>query len=980
MEEPAAPSRPTTPDTSGASADAPIAEAASPSSMAFSQPWEDVLHDQRTDADNGLTPDEAARRLAEIGPNELRSTPPTPLWRKILDQFTDPLVVLLLVAIAISTVAWVMEGATGAPIDSIVILAVLVLNAVIGLVQEGRANDAVAALQEMTTATAQVIRGGSRQEVRAEDLVPGDIILLGEGDQVPADARLLRADSLRLIESSLTGESEPVSKGTEPVSPDAQIGDRTCMVFRGTSVAQGSGRAVVTATGSHTEMGSIAGLLDTVEDAPTPLEREISGVSRTLGIIVMVIAVALIGILFALGSIQSFDDFVESLLLAVSLAVAAVPEGLPAILSVVLALGVQRMAKRHALVKKLSSVETLGSATVICSDKTGTLTRSEMTIQEVVTASGVTMVTGIGYEPVGQVAPDQNRDGIPDADRLDGPVVEEVTIVLSGGVLASDAELAQDAEGAWHVLGDPTEGAFVVAERKLGTEGAREGRFTRVGVIPFTSERKLMSVVYEDAAHRQLTMVTKGAPDVLLDLCTHVRIGHEAVALDDERRRRILSEVEGMSARALRTLAVGYRMVDPDEAREAGIGSTDSAAIEGIEHDLVLSGIVGIIDPPRPEAAAAVREAHRAGVRVLMITGDHPATAGRIAADLGIAEDGARVLTGVDLAHLDDDELERAVREVNVYARVAPAHKMRIVRALQSQGAVIAMTGDGVNDAPALRAADIGVAMGVAGTQVTREAGTMVLTDDNFATIVDAVAEGRRIFDNIKKFLRYLLTSNMGEVTTVLLGTLLAGFIGLQAEAGSGIVLPLLATQILWINLVTDTAPALAMGIDPSVEDVMARPPRRVTDKVIDRQMWTDVLTTGILMGVIVLLALDIFLPGGMVEGRDTLDVARTAAFTTLVLAQLFFAVCARSDTVSAFHHLFVNKWLWGALALGVILQVLVVEVPFLQMAFGTAPLDLAHWGITFALASIVLWADEVLKWARRVRGRHTGGKTITPS
>jgi len=875
----------------------------------------------------------------------------------------------------------VMEGATGAPIDSIVILAVLILNAVIGLVQEGRANDAVAALQEMTTATAQVIRGGARQEVRAEDLVPGDLVLLGEGDQVPADARLLRADSLRLIESSLTGESEPSSKGTAPVGPDAQIGDRTSMVFRGTSVAQGSGRAVVTATGSHTEMGSIAGLLDTVEDAPTPLQREISGVSKTLGIIVMAIAVALIVILFALGSINGFDDFVESLLLAVSLAVAAVPEGLPAILSVVLALGVQRMAKRHALVKKLSSVETLGSATVICSDKTGTLTRSEMTIQEVVTASGVTMVTGVGYEPVGQVAPDQDRDRIPDADQLEGAAAEEVTVVLSGGVLASDAELAQDAEGAWHVLGDPTEGSFVVAERKLGTEGAREGRFERVGVIPFTSERKLMSVVYTDATHRELTMVAKGAPDVLLDLCTHVRVGHEAVALDDERRRRILAEVEGMSARALRTLAVGYRMVDPDEAREAGIGSPDSAAVDGLEHDLVLSGIVGIIDPARPEAGAAVGEAHRAGVRVLMITGDHPATAGRIAADLGIAEEGARVLTGIELTDLDDQALDQAVREVNVYARVAPSHKMRIVRALQSQHETVAMTGDGVNDAPALRAADIGVAMGVTGTQVTREAGTMVLADDNFATIVDAVAEGRRIFDNIKKFLRYLLTSNMGEVTAVLLGTLLAGVIGLQAEDGSGIVLPLLATQILWINLVTDTAPALAMGVDPSVEDVMARPPRQATDKVIDRQMWTDVLTTGVLMGVIMLLTLDIFLPGGLIEGHDSLDVARTAAFTTLVLAQLFFAVCARSDTVSAFHHLFVNKWLWGALALGVVLQVLVVEVPFLQTAFGTASLDLAHWGIAVAMASIVLWVDEVLKWIRRVRGgRRTAGDTVTTS
>lgn len=967
--------------------------------MPFAHPADQVVADLLTDADSGLTSDEAARRLAAHGPNELRATRRTPLWRRILDQFRDPLVVLLLVAIVISTVAWALEGAAGVPIDSVVILAVLVLNAVIGLVQEGKANDAVAALQQMTTATAQVIREGARLEMPAEELVPGDIILLGEGDQVPADARLLRADSLRVIESSLTGESEPASKSTAPVSADAQIGDRASMVFKGTAVAQGSARAVITATGAHTEMGAIADLLDAVEDAPTPLEREISGVSKTLGVVVMVIAVVVIVLLVALGNVQSFQGFIEALLLAVSLAVAAVPEGLPAILSVVLALGVQRMAKRNAVVKKLSSVETLGSATVICSDKTGTLTRSEMTIQEVVTASGITMVSGVGYEPVGQVAPDQDRDRVPDAERLEGPAAEEVTVVLSGGVLASDAELAQDAQGAWRVLGDPTEGSFLVAERKLGTQGAREGRFQRVGVIPFTSERKLMSVVHTDAAHAGYTMTTKGAPDVLLDLCTHIRVGHEAVPLDDERRRRVLAEVEGMSGRALRTLAVGYRLIDEGDAArvrgevsgagdevghgdggsrvatpptgpgadaEGAASSMGTGVLDGLERDLVLAGIVGIIDPARPEAGAAVAEAHRAGVRVLMITGDHPATAGRIAADLGIADEGARVLTGQELSAMSDEELTDAVREVSVYARVAPSHKMRIVNALQAQGETVAMTGDGVNDAPALRAADIGVAMGVTGTQVTREAGTMVLADDNFATIVDAVAEGRRIFDNIKKFLRYLLTSNMGEVTAVLLGTVLAGVIGLQAEGGTGVVLPLLATQILWINLVTDSAPALAMGVDPSVEDVMARRPRTSSEKVIDRAMWTDVLTTGVLMGVLMLVTLDIFLPGGLIEGHDSLDVARTAAFTTLVFCQLFFTVCARSETVSAFHHLFVNKWLWGALALGVGLQVLVVEVPFLQTAFGTASLDLAHWGVAIGMASIVLWVDELIKWARR--------------
>lgn len=938
----------------------------------FAEPADRVVAALLTSAEDGLGEEVAAERLAEFGPNELRGAPPIPLWRRILSQFKDPLVFLLLFAVVISTLAWVFEGASGIPIDSIVILAVLILNAVIGLVQEGKANDAVAALQKMTKATAQVIRGGVRLELPSEDLVPGDIILLGEGDQVPADARLLQADSLRVVESSLTGESEPVQKGVSPVAAEAQIGDRTDMVFRGTSVAQGSGRAVITATGTRTEMGAIADLLEAVEDGPTPLEQEISTVSKTLGIVVILIAVALIVILFLTGSIHDLDGFIESLLLAVSLAVAAVPEGLPAILSVVLALGVQRLAKRNAVVKKLSSVETLGSATVICSDKTGTLTRSEMTIQEVVTASGVTMVSGVGYEPAGQVVPDQNRDGIPDQEELEGNLAREVTVVLSGGVLASDANLAKDTEGVWQILGDPTEGSFLVAEKKLGTDGAREERFERVGTVPFTSERKLMSVLEKDLSHGGLlTVVSKGAPDVLLDLCTRIRIGNATIALDDVMRDKFTAEIEDMSGRALRTLAVGYRLLSDQETSGLEMDKLDS-----LEHDLVLAGIVGIIDPARPEAGDAVAEAHRAGIRVMMITGDHPATAARIAADLGISRNGSRVLSGAELSAMSDVDLDAAVRDVNVYARVAPEHKMRIVRSLQDQGEIVAMTGDGVNDAPALRTADIGVAMGITGTQVTQEAAKMVLADDNFATIVDAIGEGRRIFDNIKKFLRYLLTSNMGEVTAVLLGTLLAGFIGLQAEGGTGIVMPLLATQILWINLVTDTAPALAMGVDPSVEDVMNRRPRGVDEKVIDRRMWTDVLTTGVLMGILMLLTMDIFLPGGLIEGGDSIGVARTAAFTTLVLAQLFFALCARSETVSAFHQMFSNKWLWGAIILGVALQIAVVEVPFLQVAFGTVHLDFRHWAVAVGMASVVLWFDELLKLYRRRKEPHLASRS----
>ena len=948
-----------------------------------------------TSPDAGLSEAEAARRLGSDGPNELPSEPPVPAWRRLLAQFQDPLVYLLIIAIVVSAIAWALEGAHGVPVDALVILAVITLNAVLGFVQESRASDAVAALSEMTRATSTVLRGGSRLTVPSADLVRGDVLVLGEGDQVGADARLLSAAALRVVESSLTGEADAVAKTADPVAPDADLADRTCMVYRGTSVAQGTGRAVVTATGAGTEMGGIARMLQAVDEEDTPLEKEIHAISKTLGAIVVVIAVVVVATLLLLATERTAETFIDALLLGVSLAVAAVPEGLPAILSVVLALGVQRMALHKAVVKRLTSVETLGSASVICSDKTGTLTRSEMTIQEVATASGTTVVTGIGYAPHGEVAPDADRDGRPDPEPLAGALRDEVTVVLSGGAMASDAELAVD-DGVWSVVGDPTEGAFLVAERKLGTQGSREGRFERVGEVPFTSERKLMSVLYTDAKHGTTIIVSKGAPDVLLERCTRVRegdpvggvspgaggpadsatLGGAAVPLTEGRRDSFVEHIQDMSGRALRTLGVGYRVLQEDEAHRVALavsagGDTD---LSELERDLVLAGVVGIIDPPRPEAATAVAEAHRAGIRVLMITGDHPATAGRIAADLGIAERGARVLTGGELSRMDDGALADAVASTSVYARVAPEHKMRIVGALKSQGHTVSMTGDGVNDAPALRAADIGVAMGVTGTQVTKEAATMVLADDNFATIVDAVREGRRIFDNIKKFLRYLLSSNMGEVLTVFGGVVLAGVIGLGGQSASGVVLPLVATQILWINLITDSAPALAMGVDPSVEDVMGRPPRRPEDHVVDAAMWGGVLLIGAVMAAAALGTLDIFLPGGLVDiagvSTDDLATARTAAFTTLVLAQLFNTLNSRSETVSAFSHLLVNRWLWGAIALGVAAQIAVVEVPLLQAAFSTSSLDAVHWGVTVAMASLVLWVDEARKAVRRMRAR----------
>ena len=947
---------------------------AAPAAASPDHPWslpaDAVASALGTDAATGLSATEAARLLADNGPNELPSKPPVPAWKRFLSQFNDPLVFLLLGAIVISAIAWVLEGAHGVPVDSIVILAVVTLNAVLGFVQESKAADAVAALSEMTKATSTVLRDGARLVVPSSELVVGDILILGEGDQVGADARLLSAAALRVVESSLTGEADAVTKSSEAVAADTDLADRTCMVYRGTSVAQGTGRAVVVATGGDTEMGAIARMLDAVEEEATPLQEEIHQISKMLGIIVVVIAVVVVGTLLALADDRSAETIIHALLLGVSLAVAAVPEGLPAILSVVLALGVQRMALHKAVVKKLTSVETLGSASVICSDKTGTLTRSEMTIQEVVTASGTAVVTGIGYAPEGDVAPDADRDGRPDADPLEGALADEVMVVLSGGALASDAELSVT-DDVWSVVGDPTEGAFLVAERKLGTDGHREGRFERVGEVPFTSDRKMMSVLHTDTKHGTI-LVAKGAPDVLMEHCTQVRVDGAAVPLTDEVRGRFTDHIADMSGRALRTLGVAYRILSEEEAARVAAAGQGDADFSDMERDLVMVGVVGIIDPPRPEAATAVAEAHRAGVRVLMITGDHPATAGRIAADLGIAERGAPVLTGRELTRMDDDELSAAVAQTSVYARVAPEHKMRIVDALKAQGHTVSMTGDGVNDAPALRAADIGVAMGITGTQVTKEAATMVLADDNFATIVDAVREGRRIFDNIKKFLRFLLSSNMGEVLTVFGGVVLAGVIGLSGHSETGVVLPLVATQILWINLVTDSGPALAMGVDPSVEDVMARPPRKPTDRVVDGAMWGGVLLVGAVMAISTLATLDIFLPGGLIEvgvSTDNLETARTAAFTTLVFAQLFNTLNSRSETVSAFSHLFVNKWLWASIALAVVLQVAVVEVGFLQTAFTTTHLDLEHWLVVVAMASLVLWVDEIRKLIMRARG-----------
>ena len=906
-----------------------------------------------TDLENGLAKEEAARRLFVDGHNVLRATPQHPAWRRFLLHIHDPLVYLLLAAIVISLVAWITEGMAGWPVDAIVIATVVLFNAVLGFMQEARAQNAVAALARLTAVTSAVVRSGRVLRVPSAELVRGDLLVVGEGDVVGADARLIAATSLRVQEAALTGESEAVLKNAAILAQAASLGERFNMIFKGTAVAQGTGRAVVTATGMGTEMGAIATMLEATVEEPTPLQKEVVRIGRMLGIAVMIIAVVVVGSILLISDIRSSADIVSVLLLGVALAVAAVPSGLPAILSVVLALGVHRMAKHNAIIKKPSSVETLGSASVIASDKTGTLTRGEMTIVQVMTASGATQITGVGYAPEGQV----QHEG---AQLASGPLHAENIVMLSGGSLAGNADLRQGANGEWEIHGDPTEAAFLVAEHKLGIGARRKQRFARIGEIPFTSERKRMSTLEMDHEHHdEIVLISKGAPDVLLERCNRVRVGTEIVALDDGLRARILADVHTLSDAALRTLAVAYRPLAAGEDTQLG---------EALERDLVFVGTVGIIDPPREEAAAAIREARRAGIRVIMITGDHPRTAARIAADLGIVAAGIPALTGAELDALDDTGFKGAVRNTSVYARVAPVHKLRIVDALQADGNVVAMTGDGVNDAPALKSADIGVAMGITGTEVTKEAANMILVDDNFATIVEAVREGRGILDNIRKFLRYLLSGNMGEVLTVFLGVVAGGVIGLSGGDGM-VVLPLLATQILWVNLVTDSWPAVAMGIDTPTDDVMGRKPRGLHDRVIDAHMWTWVIRTGLVVALVTLLTIDMFLPGGLIEGSHDLDTARTAGFTVLVLAHLLNAFSARSAHASIFTHLFSNPWLWGAIGLSVALQIAVVNLDVLNLAFGTVPLTFDQWLLCIAMASNVLWVSELYKLPSRKLG-----------
>jgi Ca2+-transporting ATPase len=924
-----------------------------------------------SDAARGLTRAEAQRRLAEHGPNRLKSARETPWWRRLLEQFESFLVIVLIAATVISMVEWLLQAPreTALPYEAIVILAIVVLNALLGYFQEARAERSVRALMALAAPETTAIRDGERQRVAAEAIVPGDILLIEAGDRISADARLVEHANLETDEAPLTGESEPVAKDPRPIEGDAGIGDRRNMLFSGTVATYGRGRAVVIATGMATEVGRIAGLLEAAKKEPTPLQQELDRTGKRLTLIML----AICAVVFATGLFSSqaatLNAILGLFLFAVALAVAAIPEALPAIVTVGLSLGVRRMAAANAIVRKLPAVETLGAATVICSDKTGTLTRNEMTVRAIATAGAVVEVSGSGYIPEGAFTvggePLENQPAL----------AEAVAMTLRAGALANDAALSQQ-DGRWHIQGDPTEGALIVAARKLGLAEADLARLPRIAEIPFTSESKRHVTVHRDGeAGGELHVFVKGAPEILLAQCRHVWDEGKAVPLDDARRAALAGENEALAHQALRTLAIAARKVPAAELGLPAGPANEDELPAALEEDLVLLGFVGMIDPPRVEVKAAVATAKRAGIRTVMITGDHPATAAAIARELRIVEPGTRLLTGAELRKLDQRGLDAAVEEIRVFARVDPEHKLRIVEALQRKGHIVAMTGDGINDAPALKAANIGIAMGITGTDVSKEAADMVLTDDNYASIVQAIEEGRGIYDNIRKYLVYLLSSNAGELLTMFAGVMLAGLFGL-ASANAGLFLPLLAVQLLWINLVTDGPPALALGVDPKEPDVMSRPPREHGSGVLARADWWRLAGIGAVMMAGTIAVLDAYYPGGLftlfaagaAPNAADEDHARTMAFTTLMMFQLVNVYNCRSSWRSAIAGVFENRWLLGAVAASLAMHALVVYVPALRAAFRTVPLTLADWLVAAGVAGTLLVITELAKIPLRAR------------
>jgi len=883
----------------------------------------------------GLSEAEAAERLLKFGRNELKETAARSPLLIFLDQFKELMVVILVIAAVISALL-------GDNSDAIAIGAIVILNAVLGFTQEYRAEKAMAALKKLSVPSVKVRRDGVVSEVPAVNLVPGDVVLLEAGNFVAADCRVLHSADLQTQEAALTGESHPVPKFTEALDPsDLPLGDRHNMVFMGTYITSGRGEALVVETGMRTELGRIAGMLETVERESTPLQKRMGQLGKVLAAAALII----VFVIFVLGWFRG-EDLKVLFLTAVSIAVAAVPEGLPAVMTIALTLGAQRMLRRKVLIRKLAAVETLGSVTVICSDKTGTLTENQMTATVFETADGKVEISD-------RKAEDYRRE-FPELGKPD------FSLLLTGTALCNDAVVRSNQNGPKGpaLLGDPTETALVAAAAKTGLEKPElEHLLPRVAEVPFTSERKMMTTVHRLPAANEAVPAgvkiacqegpypyvafTKGAVDVLLGASSSVWLNGRREPLNDDWRKRISGENDRLAADGMRVLGVAFRCVTEDSFRKGP---------QALERDLVFVGMVGLIDPPRTEAAAAVSTCKAAGIRPIMITGDHPLTARHIARQVGISSDG-EVVTGPVLERASLEELDRMIEASAVYARVSPEHKLRIVEGLHRRGHIVAMTGDGVNDAPALKKADIGVAMGVTGTDVAKEAADMVLLDDNFASIVAAVEEGRVIYDNIRKFVRYILATNSGEIWLMLVAPII------------GMPLPLLPLQILWMNLVTDGLPALALGLEPPESDTMSRPPRPPGESIFARGMGRQIIWVGLLMGLISLgIAYEFW------HLRD--PIWQTMVFTTLTLSQMANVMAIRSERRSLFQiGLLSNKPLLGAVILTVVLQLALIYMPFLQAIFKTVALPLPDLLLTGAVSSVIYWAVEVEKWVRRRPG-----------
>ncbi|GAB7388075.1 calcium-translocating P-type ATPase, SERCA-type [Bacillaceae bacterium] len=872
-----------------------------------------------TDPRNGLRSEEAAARLEKFGPNELQERRKASSFAMLLNQFKDFMVLVLLAATLIS-------GLLGEYNDAITIIAIVIINGLLGFVQEFRAERSLRALKELTAPKAHVVRDGQLYHIPARELVPGDVVTFESGDRIPADVRILAANGLYIEESALTGESVPVAKEEGViVEPEVALGDQRNMAFMGTLVTRGAATGIVVQTGMDTEMGKIADLIQSTESVQTPLQQRL----EQLGKILILVALFLTFMVVVAGIWHGHNAY-EMFLAGVSLAVAAIPEGLPAIVTIALALGVQRMIKRKAIVRKLPSVETLGCATVICSDKTGTLTQNKMTVTRIWLGGRLYEVTGTGYDPHGEF----RLRGEPLNVRKSPPLQR----LLEIAVLCNHAELVPEKQKKstfgkrkdtrWTIVGDPTEGALLAAAAKAGIwKEQLNGLWQKEKEFPFDSSRKMMSVVAKKHPGQRI-VAAKGAPDVLLGRCRQILWEDRIVPLTPSLRREVEQAIDALAGQALRNLAIAYREVSPGER---------IAAEEDAERELVFLGLSGMIDPPREEVKEAIRECKQAGIKTVMITGDHRKTAEAIAVQLGILTPGSCVIDGRELNELSDEALAEQVETISVFARVSPEHKLRIVKALQRRGHVVAMTGDGVNDAPAVKAANIGIAMGIAGTDVTKEASSLVLSDDNFATIKAAIEEGRCIYDNIRKFIRYLLASNVGEILVM--------FFAMMA----GMPLPLVPIQILWVNLVTDGLPAMALGVDPPEEDTMRRPPRPSKESIFARGLGWKIVSRGFLIG---LSTLAVFWLADPLE-PENLRKAQTMAFATLVMAQLIHVFDCRSEK-SVFHrNPLQNKYLLLAVLSSVFLLLGVIYGESLQPVFKTVDLSLAEWSIILVFASV---------------------------